>query len=101
MYDQQKFKYQIYADGHVAAMRYTSMMVLGSVIFKVRHGVRASDLHLWDKTPWPTVVAFSHRACVPCCRWDRTPRLVTCGSSLYWCRTTSILRRPTGAEVRM
>ena len=37
MYEQQKFKYQIYADGHVAAMRYTSMMVLGSVIFKVQY----------------------------------------------------------------
>ena len=35
MYEQQKFKYQIYVDGHVAAMRYASMMVLGSVIFKV------------------------------------------------------------------
>ncbi len=43
MYEQQKFKYQIYADGHVAAMRYTSMMVLGSVILKVH--VAGTSVH--------------------------------------------------------
>lgn len=36
MYKQQSYKYQIYVDGHVAAMRYASMMVLGSVILRVR-----------------------------------------------------------------
>lgn len=35
MYEQMKYKYQIYVEGHCAAMRYASMMALGSVILKV------------------------------------------------------------------
>ena len=31
-----RYKYQLYVDGHCAAMRYASMMCLGAVIMKVR-----------------------------------------------------------------
>ncbi len=34
MYAQARYKYQLYVDGHCAAMRYASMMPLGSVILK-------------------------------------------------------------------
>jgi hypothetical protein len=36
MYKQMRYKYQIYVDGHCAAMRYASMMTLGALILKVR-----------------------------------------------------------------
>ena len=36
IYEQSKYKYLIYVDGHCAACRYGFMMRLGSVILKVR-----------------------------------------------------------------
>ena len=35
MYEQAKYKYILYVEGHCAAARYASMMAFGSVIIKV------------------------------------------------------------------
>jgi hypothetical protein len=45
MYMQARYKYQIYVDGHCAAMRYASMMPLGSVILRVESVTKAD--HMW------------------------------------------------------
>jgi len=45
MYEQVKFKYHVYVDGHCAANRYASMMPLGVVILKVASITKAD--HIW------------------------------------------------------
>jgi hypothetical protein len=45
MYAQAKYKYQVYVDGHCAAMRYASMMPLGSMILRVKSVTKAD--HMW------------------------------------------------------
>jgi len=45
MYKQAEFKYQVYVDGHCAAMRYASMMPLGSLILRVASVTKAD--HMW------------------------------------------------------
>ena len=45
MYKQAEYKYQLYVDGHCAAMRYASMMPLGSVILLVASVTKAD--HMW------------------------------------------------------
>jgi hypothetical protein len=44
MYEQPKFKYHIYAEGHCAANRYTAMMRSGCVIMKVTSTCKASEM---------------------------------------------------------
>lgn len=38
IYEQARYKYLIYVEGHCAACRYSFLMRLGSVILKVRYG---------------------------------------------------------------
>jgi hypothetical protein len=47
IYEQSKYKYLIYVDGHCAACRYGFMMRLGSVILKVRCA-GCTNLHIFD-----------------------------------------------------
>jgi len=44
MYEQGKFKYILYIEGHCAANRYSFLMRLGSVIFKVESKCEASEI---------------------------------------------------------
>lgn len=44
MYEQGKFKYILYIEGHCAANRYSFLMRLGSVIFKVASKCEASEI---------------------------------------------------------
>lgn len=53
IYEQSKYKYLIYVDGHCAACRYGFMMRLGSVILKVRCG-GCTNLHIFDSRKDPT-----------------------------------------------
>ena len=50
IYEQSKFKYLVYVDGHCAACRYGFMMRLGSVILKVC--VLTSLTRDWLQLPW-------------------------------------------------
>jgi hypothetical protein len=45
IYEQARYKYLIYVEGHCAACRYSFLMRLGSVILKVRLG---SVLPIWN-----------------------------------------------------
>lgn len=57
MYEQARFKYHIYVDGHCAAMRYASMMPLGAVILKVESTTKADSM--WY---FPLLKPFDFRA---------------------------------------
>ena len=46
IYEQSKYKYLIYVDGHCAACRYGFMMRLGSVILKVGVAVMSTSVSL-------------------------------------------------------
>jgi len=44
MFEQAKYKYLIYVEGHCAAARYASLMAFGSVIIKVESLTQAADM---------------------------------------------------------
>lgn len=59
---QMRYKYQLYVDGHCAAMRYASMMCLGAVIMKARG--RRPPPHCPTPAPSPPI---THQLTLPPC----------------------------------
>jgi len=84
MYEQMQYKYHIYVDGHVAAMRYASMMPLGAVILKVASNSKAGDM--WY---FPLLRPYDIRAPVPDPAGDHIPvaaDLSDLDEVITWCR---------------
>lgn len=82
IYEQSKYKYLIYVDGHCAACRYGFMMRLGSVILKVRS---ANDVRTYI-----LIMVDQHVICRQLHRSHLGRSLIQCGTSHYY-NPTSIM----------
>jgi len=84
MYEQVKYKYHIYVDGHCAANRYASMMPLGAVILKVASITKAD--HIWY---FPMLIPYDIEAGGPS-NADHIPvkaDLSDLHTVISWCKT--------------
>ena len=84
MYEQSSFKYQLYVDGHCAAMRYLSMIPLGGVILRVASMVQADAI--WY---WPLLKPYDIHADQPDPHGDHIPvkaDLSDLAQVITWCK---------------
>jgi len=84
MYAQSKFKYQIYVDGHCAAMRYLSMIPIGGVILKVGSIIQADAI--WY---WPLLCPYDFTSNSPDPMGDHIPvkaDLSDLADAISWCK---------------